>query len=133
MSISQQAFLLDDMRRLSLTRDVFATRIGVKRRALDTWLLPEWSQEYRAMPDVVERFGSEIVQNDALLQKYTQSVQGGPLRERIAVDGKHQLLSVDQFSRESVEDLFRVADMMQPIARRQKVSRVLEGAVLGNL
>jgi len=56
-----------------------------------------------------------------------------PLRERMAVAGKHQLLSVDQFCRESVEALFRVADMMQPIARRQKICRVLEGAVLGNL
>ncbi len=133
MSISQQAFLRDAMRRLNLTRDVFATRIGVKRRALDTWLLPEGSQECRAMPEVVERFVSEIVQNRDLLEKYTQSVQIGPLRDRIAANGKHQLLSVDQFTRESVEDLFRVADMMQPIARRQKVSRVLEGAVLGNL
>jgi len=133
MTISQQAFLRDAMRRLNLTRDVFATRIGVKRRALDTWLLPEGSQEFRAMPEVVQRFVSEIVQNGVLLEKYTQSVQEGPLRERIAVEGKHQLLSVDQFTRESVEDLFRVADMMQPIARRQKVSRVLEGAVLGNL
>ncbi|AUL47769.1 aspartate carbamoyltransferase [Bordetella trematum] len=133
MSISQQAFLRDAMRRLNLTRDVFATRIGVKRRALDTWLLPEGSQECRAMPEVVERFVSEIVQNRDLLEKYTQSVQSGPLRDRIAANGKHQLLSVDQFTRESVEDLFRVADMMQPIARRQKVSRVLEGAVLGNL
>jgi len=133
MTISQQAFLRDAMRRLNLTRDVFATRIGVKRRALDTWLLPEGSQEFRAMPEVVQRFVSEIVQNGVLLEKYTQSVQDGPLRERIAVEGKHQLLSVDQFTRESVEDLFRVADMMQPIARRQKVSRVLEGAVLGNL
>ncbi|MCJ9709455.1 aspartate carbamoyltransferase, partial [Bordetella hinzii] len=78
-------------------------------------------------------FVSEIVQNRDLLEKYTQSVQGGPLRDRIALNGKHQLISVDQFTRESVEDLFRVADMMQPIARRQKVSRVLEGAVLGNL
>lgn len=85
------------------------------------------------MPEVVERFVSEIVQNRDLLEKYTQSVQSGPLRDRIAANGKHQLLSVDQFTRESVEDLFRVADMMQPIARRQKVSRVLEGAVLGNL
>src|SRR3546814_3636290 len=42
-------------------------------------------------------------------------------------------LSVDQFTRESVEEFFRIADQMQPIARRQKVSRVLEGAVLGNL
>ncbi|HYG42593.1 MAG TPA: aspartate carbamoyltransferase [Bordetella sp.] len=133
MSISQQAFLRDAMRRLNLTRDVFATRIGVKRRALDTWLLPESSQEFRAMPEVVERFVSEIVQNSALLEKYTQSAQAGALRDRIAINGKAQLISVDQFSRESVEDLFRVADMMQPIARRQKVSRVLEGAVLGNL
>src|SRR5258708_24611666 len=48
-------------------------------------------------------------------------------------EGKPQLLSVDQFSRDSVEALFRVADIMQPIARRRKISRVLEGAVLGNL
>ena len=123
MTISQQAFLRDAMRRLNLTRDVFATRIGVKRRALDTWLLPEGSQEFRAMPEVVQRFVSEIVQNGVLLEKYTQSVQDGPLRDRIAVEGKHQLVSVDQFTRESVEDLFRVADMMQPIARRQKISR----------
>ncbi|NYT36941.1 aspartate carbamoyltransferase [Allopusillimonas soli] len=133
MTVSQQVFLRDAMRRLNLTRDVFAGRIGVKRRALDTWLLPEGSQEYRSMPEVVGRFVTEIVENDALLQKYAQRAQSGPLRNRIAAEGKHQLLSVDQFTRESVEDLFRVADQMQPIARRQKVSRVLEGAVLGNL
>src|SRR5690606_21763826 len=76
---------------------------------------------------------TEIVENDTLMEKYAQSAQSGPLRDRIAVNGRHQLLSVDQFTRESVEDLFRVADLMQPIARRQKVSRVLEGAVLANL
>jgi aspartate carbamoyltransferase catalytic subunit len=133
MTVSQQVFLRDAMRRLNLTRDVFAGRIGVKRRALDTWLLPEGSQEFRAMPEVVNRFVTEIVQNETLLQKYAQSAQSGSLRDRIAAEGKHQLLSVDQFSRESVEELFRIADQMQPIARRQKVSRVLEGAVLGNL
>jgi aspartate carbamoyltransferase catalytic subunit len=133
MTVSQQVFLRDAMRRLTLTRDVFAGRIGVKRRALDTWLLPEGSQEFRAMPEVVNRFVTEIVENETLLQKYAQSAQSGPLRNRIAYEGKSQLLSVDQFSRESVEDLFRIADQMQPIARRQKVSRVLEGAVLGNL
>src|SRR3546814_8489962 len=85
------------------------------------------------MPEVVSRFVTEIVDNDLLLKKYAQSAQSGPLRDRISVDGKHQLLSVDQFTRESVEELFRIADLMQPIARRQKVSRVLEGAVLGNL
>src|SRR5690554_2229085 len=133
MTVSQQVFLRDAMRRLNLTRDVFAARIGVKRRALDTWLLPEGSQEARTMPEVVARFVTEIVEDEALLQKYAHSAQSGPLRDRIAYNGKHQLLSVDQFSRESVEELFRVADLMQPIARRQMVSRVLEGAVLGNL
>lgn len=133
MAVAQQVFLRDAMRRLNLTRDVFATRIGVKRRALDTWLLPEGSQEFRAMPEVVNRFVTEIVDNESLLKKYAQSAQSGPLRDRIAADGKHQLLSVDQFTRESVEEFCRVADQMQPIARRQKVSRVLEGAVLGNL
>ena len=133
MAVSQQVFLRDAMRRLNLTRDVFAARIGVKRRALDTWLLPEGSQEYRGMPEVVQRFVTEIVENEALLMKYAQNSQSGPLRDRIAIAGKHQLLSVEQFTRESVEELVRIADIMQPVARRQKVSRVLEGAVLGNL
>src|SRR3546814_7287617 len=92
------------MRRLNLTRDVFAGRIGVKRRALDTWLLPEGSQEFRAMPEVVNRFVTEIVENEGLLQKYAQSAQTGPLRNRIAAEGKHQLLSVDQFTRERSEE-----------------------------
>ena len=133
MAVSQQVFLRDAMRRLNLTRDVFAARIGVKRRALDTWLLPEGSQEFRGMPEVVQRFVTEIVENESLLEKYAQNNQRGPLRDRIAIHGKHQLLSVEQFTRESVEELVSIADMMQPIARRQKVSRVLEGAVLGNL
>jgi len=133
MSVSQQVFLRDAMRRLNLTRDVFASRIGVKRRELDAWLLPDSSSQARFMPPVVSRFVTEIVENESLLAKYGKSPEQGPLRDRIAYNGKHQLLSVDQFSRESVEELFRIADIMQPIARRQKVSRVLEGAVLGNL
>lgn len=78
MAVSQQVFLRDAMRRLNLTRDVFAARIGVKRRALDTWLLPEGSLESRAMPEVVQRFVTEIVENEALLSKYAQSAQSGP-------------------------------------------------------
>ena len=69
MAVSQQVFLRDAMRRLNLTRDVFAARIGVKRRALDTWLLPEGSQEFRGMPEVVQRFVTEIVENETLLEK----------------------------------------------------------------
>jgi aspartate carbamoyltransferase catalytic subunit len=45
----------------------------------------------------------------------------------------HHLLSVDSLNRDSVDHLLRVAARMEPIAGRQKVTRVLEGAVLGNL
>lgn len=43
------------------------------------------------------------------------------------------LLSVDSLSREYIDHLFSVAKRMEPIAQRRKVTRVLEGAVLGNL
>lgn len=130
---NQQSFLREAMQALNMTRDVFAERIGAKRRALDTWLLPHDSNEFRAMPEVVWKFIQEIVDAEAHKDKPTQGVYEGSLAARISANGKPQLLSVDQFSRESVEDLFRVANIMEPIARRQKVSRVLEGAVLGNL
>ncbi|GAB3629382.1 Aspartate carbamoyltransferase catalytic subunit [Pandoraea terrae] len=129
---AQQTFLRDAMRRLNMTRDSFAERIGVRRRALDTWLLPEDSSEYRTMPSIVEKFVGEILGREAPSGESTQSAHKS-LAERIGVSGKPHLLSVDQFSRDSLEDLFHVADIMQPIARRQKISRVLEGAVLGNL
>ena len=43
------------------------------------------------------------------------------------------LLSVDPFERHAVERLFAVARAAEPVARRRKVCRALEGAVLGNL
>ncbi|WP_458525197.1 aspartate carbamoyltransferase [Onishia taeanensis] len=43
------------------------------------------------------------------------------------------LLSVDSLSRDDVDHLMRVSALMEPIAQRRKVTRVLEGAVLGNL
>ena len=133
----QQTFLRDAMRRLNLTRDHFSDRIGVRKRALDTWLLPETSSEFRVMPDIVSKFVGEILDGELLHPASTQSVYvnkaGSPLREQIAYNGRPQLLSVDQFSRDSLEQLFRITDIMQPIARRQKVTRILEGAVLANL
>ena len=121
MTVPQQAFLRDAMRRMNMTRDSFANRIGVSRRALDTWLLPEDSQESRSMPEIVGRFVSEIVLNRARDEGYTHRVDTSSLASQIQFEGKPQLLSVDQFSRDSVEALFRVADVMQPIARRQKI------------
>ncbi|MEJ2415896.1 MAG: aspartate carbamoyltransferase [Exilibacterium sp.] len=46
--------------------------------------------------------------------------------------GTH-ILSVEQFERCDIERIFEVADTMQPYALRQRVTRVLEGAILGNM
>jgi aspartate carbamoyltransferase catalytic subunit len=130
----QQDILRDAMRRLNLTRDAFSERLGVRRRALDTWLLPDDSRESRAMPEMVGKFVAEILEREALGASAASGANDDrPLAQRISVEGRSHLLSVAQFDRGSLEDLFQVADLMQPIARRQKVTRVLEGAVLGSL
>jgi len=116
-----------------MTREAFAERIGSRKRALDAWLLPDESAEYRAMPEVVRRFVGEILTQASAIEKSTQSVYIPNENPSDAWPGTVHLLSVSQFSREAVEALFSLADVMQPIARRRKVSRVLEGAVLGNL
>lgn len=46
--------------------------------------------------------------------------------------GKH-ILSIDQFERDDIQWIFQVADNMRPYALRQRVTRVLEGAILGNM
>ncbi len=43
------------------------------------------------------------------------------------------ILSIDAFSREDIERLFSVARMMEPYAQRKKATRVLQGAILGNM
>lgn len=133
--VNQQEFLRDAMRRLNCTRDGFAARLGVRRRALDTWLLPSDSSESRTMPEMVEKFVSEILKHEGLQASggVPSTTDGRSLAERIALDGRSHLLSVAQFNRDSLEDLFQIVDIMQPIARRQKATRVLEGAVLGSL
>ncbi len=50
----------------------------------------------------------------------------------MSLAGAH-ILTVEQFDLAKVEHLFKVADRMLPYARRERVTRVLEGAVLGNL
>ena len=46
--------------------------------------------------------------------------------------GAH-ILSINQFQRQDVERLFTIADQMEPYALRKRVTRVLEGAILGNM
>ena len=123
----QQRLLRQAMERLRLTRDAFALEVGVSRRALDTWLLPATSKQHRTMPLVVARMVANLAPPTPAHRAASD------LRARITRPNKPHLLSIDQFDRESVEDLLRIARQMEPIARRRKVTRVLEGAVLGNL
>lgn len=46
--------------------------------------------------------------------------------------GNH-ILSIDQFDRSDIEKLFSVADKLEPFASKGKITRVLEGAILGNM
>ena len=46
--------------------------------------------------------------------------------------GNH-ILSIDQFDRSDIEKLFSVADKLEPYATKEKITRVLEGAILGNM
>ena len=46
--------------------------------------------------------------------------------------GSH-ILSVQQFERGDVERIFSVADRMAPYAHRRRVTRVLDGAILGSM
>jgi len=124
---TQQTLLREAMKRLGLTRNDFAERLGVTRRALDTWLLPSASGEHRAMPAVVAKAVAALPGGEA-----PRPAAPG-LRERIAPKGKPHLISVAQLDRDAVEDLLAVATALEPVASRRKVTRVLEGAVLANL
>lgn len=46
--------------------------------------------------------------------------------------GSH-ILSIQQFERIDVERVFSVADQMEPYAHRERVTKVLDGAILGNM
>ncbi len=46
--------------------------------------------------------------------------------------GAH-ILSIQQFERTDIERVFRTADRMEPYAQRVRVTRVLEGAILGSM
>ncbi len=46
--------------------------------------------------------------------------------------GSH-ILSIEQFERADIERIFEVADRMEPYALRKRITRVLDGAILGNM
>ena len=61
-------------------------------------------------------------------------VSSATLQWSLTVDfvGSH-IISVDQFDREAADRVFAVADRMRPYANRQRITRVLQGAILSNM
>ena len=43
------------------------------------------------------------------------------------------ILSIGQFERGDIEKIFLVSDQMEPYAQRRKITRVLDGAILGSM
>jgi aspartate carbamoyltransferase catalytic subunit len=46
--------------------------------------------------------------------------------------GSH-VISIEQFARDDIETLFAVADRMEPYAHRRRMTKVLDGAILGSM
>ena len=46
--------------------------------------------------------------------------------------GSH-ILSIDQFERSDVEKLFSLAENLEPYSNKEKITKVLDGAILGNM
>ena len=46
--------------------------------------------------------------------------------------GSH-ILSMAQFERADIEQVFAVADRMEPYAHRRRITNVLDGAILGSM
>lgn len=57
----QQQFLREAMRELQLGRGAFAARFGATKRALDNWLLPATSNQYRDMPAMARQYIGEVL------------------------------------------------------------------------
>lgn len=68
--MKQQEFLQDAMAELGMTREVFALRLGCAKRTLDKWLLPDSSNDYRAMNETVWNLVREIRAHELLKQKH---------------------------------------------------------------
>ena len=46
--------------------------------------------------------------------------------------GSH-ILSIDQFERTDIEKIFTTSDALVPYANRERITRVLQGAILSNM
>ena len=68
--MTQQDFLQAAMAELGMTREAFAARLGCAKRTLDKWLLPDTSNDYRAMNETVWNLVREILAHEKLKAKH---------------------------------------------------------------
>lgn len=66
--MEQQTFLREAMAELGLTRDGFSARLGCSRRALDKWLLPQDSNDFRRMDEATWNLVAQLLIHDRLLR-----------------------------------------------------------------
>ena len=67
-----------------------------------------------------------------ILCRLAQRFLGVPSSSILDFVGAH-ILSVDQFEVSDIRRIFSVADEMEPYAHRERITRVLEGAILSNM
>lgn len=59
---AQLLFLQDAMASLSMDRDAFALRIGISKSALDKWMSPRTSRDFRTMSRMAWQYITEILE-----------------------------------------------------------------------
>lgn len=64
--MTQSDFLQSAISNLEITRDEFSARLGCLRRTMGKWLIPETSNDYRSMPEVVWTLIRDILANKKL-------------------------------------------------------------------
>jgi hypothetical protein len=68
--VSQQEFLRASMGELEMGRANFCDRIGCSKRALDKWLLPSDSNDFRKMDESIWSLVNEVLEHEKLKKKY---------------------------------------------------------------
>lgn len=66
--MEQQTFLREAMAELGLTREGFSARLGCSRRAMDKWLLPQDSSDFRRMDEATWNLVAQVLIHDRLLR-----------------------------------------------------------------
>ncbi|WP_247391916.1 hypothetical protein [Ralstonia pseudosolanacearum] len=63
--LAQGLFVKDAMRRLKMTKEEFARRIGVSTTGLEKWMARHGTSDFRNMPSMAWKFIAEILEHAA--------------------------------------------------------------------